>query len=471
MANVTLNNGEVYKFGKLNGNPVCTFGSDFSHANLKVKSDIQHGNPSSYTAIVENKYSTTTPLNLNTNVDNHNVENLYMKNHNTGAGADTYMVFQNENQGGTDANFALGVDATDGNFKLTNGLNLGSYTAIITAKDDNSVSIAELNSGLRIGNDSTGDNTHTLTIGKSGGSGTGANVINMYAENDARDTSAVNEIRMFGHEGRAQGIRIADTDYEDEIWWCGTVYQGNQDFFSIGFDDDTGEQNYQRKSILTVCSPNQGDNGGHGSVRIQEWDDTTSNDYSDDYFWVQHNGTDARLGARTGHFDFHNGGDEDSGTHNIRFGSSGELKAYNLNSYSSGGSNVRWFSGEFKYSSSTRKVKKEIKSIKDSNPAVVNFNKLRPVEYKQKLDDAITYGFIAEEVAEVDPKLAVWDKDYSRDDKGQLIDSGERINRKVVNKLDSDKIVPSDLEDRAILALAVVKIQQLEERIKELENR
>ena len=57
MANVTLNNGEVYKFGKLNGNPVCTYGSDFSHADLKVKSDIQHGNPSSYTAIEENKYS------------------------------------------------------------------------------------------------------------------------------------------------------------------------------------------------------------------------------------------------------------------------------------------------------------------------------------------------------------------------------------------------------------------------------
>tara|TARA_A100001201_G_scaffold105256_1_gene90094 strand:+ start:13623 stop:15035 length:1413 start_codon:yes stop_codon:yes gene_type:complete len=470
MANLTLNNGEVYKFGKLNGNPVCTYGSDYSHADLKIKSDVEHGNPSSYTSVQHNIYSTNTPLILNTDVDNQNIENLRLDNHNTGANADTYMVIQNENQGGTNANFSLGIDATDGNFKLTNGVKL-SDTAIITAKDDNSVSIAELNSGLRIGNDSTGDNTHNLIIGQSGGSGTGANIIHMYAENDARDSAAVNEIRMYGHEGRAQGIRITDSDYADETWWCGTVYQGYQDFFSIGFDDATAEHSYQRKSILTVCSPNQGDNDGHGSVRIQDWDDTDDNSYSDDYFWVQHNGTDARLGARTGHFDFHNGGDEDSGTHNIRFGDDGSLKAYNLNSYSSGGSTVKWFSGEFKYSSSTRKVKKEIKSIKDSNSAVVNFNKLRPVEYKQKLDDAITYGFIAEEVAEVDPKLAVWDKDYARDDKGQLIDTGERIDKKVVNKLDSDKIVPSDLEDRAILALAVAKIQQLEERIKELENR
>ena len=32
-------------------------------------------------------------------------------------------------------------------------------------------------------------------------------------------------------------------------------------------------------------------------------------------------------------------------------------------------------------------------------------------------------------------------------------------------------MAPSDIEDRAILAAAVAKIQQLEDRIKELENK
>ena len=333
-----------------------------------------------------------------------------------------------------------------------------------------------LDGGAHFGSDVDSSATNTTTFGKSGNSGTGLNIINIYGEGDGQDGQTANEIRMHGHEGRGQGIRYSDEDHPDKYWWCGTTYEGYQNIWSVGYDDSTQYQPRRRASILSVIGPDTNNSlnsglEGHGGIRIQEWDNNSNSSYSTKYIWIMHNGTDGRFGVRSGHYDFHHGGNENTGTHNIRFGDDGSLKAYNLNSYSSGGSTVKWFSGEFKYSSSTRKVKKEIKSIKDSNSAVVNFNKLRPVEYKQKLDDAITYGFIAEEVAEVDPKLAVWDKDYARDDKGQLIDTGDRIDNKVVNKLDSDKIVPSDLEDRAILALAVAKIQQLEERIKELENR
>ena len=300
----------------------------------------------------------------------------------------------------------------------------------------------------------------------------------MYGEGDGHDGQSCNEIQMYGHEGRAQGIRFSDTDYPDKHWWCGTTYQGYQNWFIIGFDDATAQFARKGAAVLAVIGPDGTDavNSGitdHGSVRVCDWDNLSNQSpaNTEDYGWMQHNGDDFRLGAKTGHFDFHNIGDESGGTHNIRFGDDGSLHCFNMNTYSSGGSTVKIHSGELKYSSSTRKVKKEIKPIESDNSAITNFNKLRPVEYKQKLDDLVTYGFIAEEVAEVDPKLAVWDKDYTRDEKGQRVDSGDRDKRKVVHKLDSDKIVPADLEDRAILALAVAKIQQLEERIKELESK
>ena len=61
---------------------------------------------------------------------------------------------------------------------------------------------------------------------------------------------------------------------------------------------------------------------------------------------------------------------------------------------------------------------------------------------------------------------------FNEDEKGQLIDTGERDkDKRPIFKLDSDGMAPSDIEDRAILAAAVAKIQQLEDRIKELENK
>jgi len=87
---------------------------------------------------------------------------------------------------------------------------------------------------------------------------------------------------------------------------------------------------------------------------------------------------------------------------------------------------------------STKKVKKNITSLPFS--IVSDFDKLRPVSFNFKSSpNKIDLGFIAEEVAEINPLLAKFDKNKN----------------------------PINIDDRAIMAFAVAKLQQLE---KELNN-
>ena len=87
---------------------------------------------------------------------------------------------------------------------------------------------------------------------------------------------------------------------------------------------------------------------------------------------------------------------------------------------------------------STKKVKKNITSLPFS--VTSDFNKLRPVSFSFKSSpNKIDLGFIAEEVAEINPLLAKFDKNKN----------------------------PINIDDRAIMAFAVAKLQQLE---KELNN-
>ena len=82
---------------------------------------------------------------------------------------------------------------------------------------------------------------------------------------------------------------------------------------------------------------------------------------------------------------------------------------------------------------------------------------LNPVTYIYKADEdkQTLGGFIAEEVAEINPMFATWGPNYKISDSGSI---------EIDNVLD-DTSIPSDINDRAILAAAVAKIQQLEKEI------
>jgi hypothetical protein len=117
--------------------------------------------------------------------------------------------------------------------------------------------------------------------------------------------------------------------------------------------------------------------------------------------------------------------------------------------------------GEIGYSVSSKKLKKNIKNLDPS--LIAKFSSLNPVTFIYKNDETNTKqgGFIAEEVAEIDPVLAEYGFDYERDEYGNTLPERKKLS---LNK------VPLNLSDRAILALIVAKIQELDKKIAQLKQ-
>jgi hypothetical protein len=127
---------------------------------------------------------------------------------------------------------------------------------------------------------------------------------------------------------------------------------------------------------------------------------------------------------------------------------------------------VRYDTGtnQFTYSPSRRATKKNIITIGDKNSTLNTniFSSIKPRTFVYKNSpNSLTAGFIAEELAEVSPVLTNWGPNSFIDKEGNV------ENQKLVN----DEIVPVDIDDRAILALCVAKIQELEAEIKELKTK
>lgn len=116
--------------------------------------------------------------------------------------------------------------------------------------------------------------------------------------------------------------------------------------------------------------------------------------------------------------------------------------------------------GELTYQTSTQKNKKNITSPPSKIYDTILALQPRYFEMKDPNDNKQYLSFIAEETAAVSPKFSTYAEDFDYDDKG--------INRN--KELLSDKLVPMDIDERAIIAALVGKIQDLENRIKTLEN-
>lgn len=107
--------------------------------------------------------------------------------------------------------------------------------------------------------------------------------------------------------------------------------------------------------------------------------------------------------------------------------------------------------------SSTKRVKKDIEPL--NRELVTKFNKLNPVTFRYTNDPKLLCGgFIAEEVAEIDPLLAYYGPNYKVSE-GTLLTNEDPID---------DTSVPYTVSDRALLALIVAKIQELDAKINEL---
>jgi hypothetical protein len=122
---------------------------------------------------------------------------------------------------------------------------------------------------------------------------------------------------------------------------------------------------------------------------------------------------------------------------------------------------LRWTSAGFEVSdsSSSRVLKKEIVSLKDSTLDSSKIYQTRPVSYISKHNNEQYAGFIAEEVAEVDSLLASWDrrckfKEYYPEATPEEL----------------EEIVPTSIEWNTMVTYSVAELQKHETKIKALET-
>ena len=116
MSTISLTNGEVYEFGKVNGDPVIFAGTDYANAPLVVRNDLIINDSSAYGPGDLKVYTSTPGPAASLHMDRNSVFTnvLYLHNDNTGTNADVCIRF--EEGGGTD--WTMGIDATDDSFQL-----------------------------------------------------------------------------------------------------------------------------------------------------------------------------------------------------------------------------------------------------------------------------------------------------------------------------------------------------------------
>jgi len=127
------------------------------------------------------------------------------------------------------------------------------------------------------------------------------------------------------------------------------------------------------------------------------------------------------------------------------------------------GNNVKYdtTTNELIYDASSQKIKKNI--VSPSASIYDNILSLQPKYFERKdtSDNKQYLGFIAEETADISNKFVTLGPDWAFNENGFLRH----------DDLLSNDQVPIDIDDRAIIAALVGKIQDLESRLKQLENK
>lgn len=115
--------------------------------------------------------------------------------------------------------------------------------------------------------------------------------------------------------------------------------------------------------------------------------------------------------------------------------------------------------GQLTYDTSTAKTKKNIVNASTSSYNDILRLQPRQFNYRKTTDNNLYLGLIAEEVASINPLFAVYGPDIEWNENGKH------------SETTSNTMVPVNINERAIITALIGKIQELEQRIKELENR
>jgi hypothetical protein len=205
-----------------------------------------------------------------------------------------------------------------------------------------------------------------------------------------------------------------------------------------------------------------------GASYIDFWSDNADNDY--DYRIIRNSGPNgSTIHEHEGTGDFQIKGVSlcnfrvyTNNTQRFHINSSGVIDITTPANASSADLYLRLTSGgviKKSVNASRREIKDEIKTI--TPQLLEDFSKLNPVTFVFKSEpDRPTGGFIAEEVAKVNPRFAHYGPNY--DIKSGSLD---------VENLRDDSIVPNDVDKDVILAACVAKIQELEAELKILKTK
>ena len=183
---------------------------------------------------------------------------------------------------------------------------------------------------------------------------------------------------------------------------------------------------------------------------------------------ISHRGRFHHVGSGNNWEFYHNSTTTAGGDKRFEIANDGGIFAAALGA---GGSNwMKWDSstGEICYVSSTEKIKKNITGL--STASMDSILLLEPVQFNLKKTNESQYGFIAEQVVSASANFASYGPDYEYDATGSIKRYKADAETPEVYLTASNAQVPIDLDDRAILAAAVAKIQQLEKRIIQLES-
>jgi hypothetical protein len=180
---------------------------------------------------------------------------------------------------------------------------------------------------------------------------------------------------------------------------------------------------------------------------------------------------DCRIQSSGADLVFHTGGNS-SAAERMRLYNSGVLRVGGLwSNTTSAGANVHTSSdGTLYRSTSSIKYKKDVETIEDSySDALLN---ARPVWYRSKDSDGTYdpnwgyYGFIAEEIAEIDPRLVFWKTHETGVDEDRNI-TLTKLEEPVAEGVQYERFVPHLIN---LIKRQQDRISNLEARIAALEN-
>lgn len=148
--------------------------------------------------------------------------------------------------------------------------------------------------------------------------------------------------------------------------------------------------------------------------------------------------------------------------------SNGDIKSVGIyNNTTSNSANMYIFSdGSFSRSTSSIRFKTQIEDLTIDTTSILS--KMRPIWYRSKTQndrkDWSWYGFIAEELAEFEPRLVHWGYDLSQYETIEIEDEEGNIKKETKLK-DGEQLIPDGVQYERITVLLVAELQKMRKEL------